>query len=40
MSVDNSKDVDPEETAEWLESFEGLVKTHGRGPGAPDPGRR
>ncbi|HEY5784553.1 MAG TPA: pyruvate dehydrogenase (acetyl-transferring), homodimeric type, partial [Microlunatus sp.] len=29
MSVDNSKDVDPEETAEWLESFEGLVKTHG-----------
>ncbi len=29
MSVDKSKDVDPDETAEWLESFEGLVKTHG-----------
>ncbi|HEU5485082.1 MAG TPA: pyruvate dehydrogenase (acetyl-transferring), homodimeric type [Microlunatus sp.] len=29
MSVDKSTDVDPEETAEWLESFEGLVKAHG-----------
>ncbi|HYI55583.1 MAG TPA: pyruvate dehydrogenase (acetyl-transferring), homodimeric type [Microlunatus sp.] len=30
MSVDNSKDVDPEETAEWLESYEDLVKARGR----------
>ena len=29
MSVDKSTDVDPEETAEWVESFEGLVKAHG-----------
>ena len=30
MSVDNSKDVDPEETAEWLESYDDLVKARGR----------
>ncbi|HYI57331.1 MAG TPA: pyruvate dehydrogenase (acetyl-transferring), homodimeric type [Microlunatus sp.] len=30
MSVDKSKDVDPEETAEWLESYDDLVKTHGQ----------
>ncbi|MDN5762596.1 MAG: pyruvate dehydrogenase (acetyl-transferring), homodimeric type [Microlunatus sp.] len=30
MSVDKSRDVDPEETAEWLESYDGLVKARGR----------
>ena len=40
MSVDNSKDVDPEETAEWLESYEDLVKARGERPGSPDPGCR
>ena len=29
MSAD-SKDVDPEETAEWLESFDDLVQARGR----------
>jgi pyruvate dehydrogenase E1 component len=30
MSVDNRKDVDPEETSEWLESYEDLVKARGQ----------